>query len=273
MAYNHYLPKKIDLTPKRHHGFYVVLFIFGMILPPVAVALRFGIGRDFFINCILTLCGYIPGHGHNFYIQNIRNNTNKARTPKWAIRYGLVDDSQFRRKEAKSQWAKRYDERNPESTLVGQELAEGEEGPNYTPSNPDAPARRRGSEGLWDREEEQFYNDDDVAPNQRNWHYPTNFEGTVGTGGRKKKGRGGDRWERTRSATSGSNGSNDNYGTYPPGGTASTDDDVPEWGRDYGSSKRRSSRGRKNSAGSGSSGPSSAPKRSNNPDDVFRHEF
>lgn len=22
---------------------------------------------------IMTLCGYIPGHGHNFYIQNIRN--------------------------------------------------------------------------------------------------------------------------------------------------------------------------------------------------------
>jgi uncharacterized membrane protein YqaE (UPF0057 family) len=52
-----------------------------------AVAARFGIGQDFFINLILTLCGYIPGrfistialnlhsltpdqgHVHNFYIQ------------------------------------------------------------------------------------------------------------------------------------------------------------------------------------------------------------
>lgn len=35
----------------------------------LAVAARFGIGRDFWINLVLTLCGYIPGHGHNFYIQ------------------------------------------------------------------------------------------------------------------------------------------------------------------------------------------------------------
>ncbi|GMK55637.1 hypothetical protein CspeluHIS016_0206930 [Cutaneotrichosporon spelunceum] len=271
MAYNHHLPKKIEVKPRRHHAFYVVLFIFGMLLPPIAVALRFGIGRDFFINCILTLCGYIPGHGHNFYIQNIRNNANKARTPKWAIRYGLVNDSEMRRKQAKSQWAKRYDERNPESTLVGQELADGEEGPNYTPTNPNAPQRRRGSEGLWDHEDEHYYNDNS-APNQRRWHYPANFEGTVGNGERKKKkGRGDDRWERTRSATS---GSNDSYGTYPPGGTAATEDDVPEWGRDYGSKRRssRGSRGRKDSAGSGSSGPSNA-SRNNHPDDVFRHEF
>lgn len=52
-----------------------------------AVAARFGIGKDFFVNLILTLCGYIPGtfifafapnphflrpvkgHVHNFYIQ------------------------------------------------------------------------------------------------------------------------------------------------------------------------------------------------------------
>lgn len=26
-----------------------------------AVAARFGIGKDFFVNVILTLCGYIPG--------------------------------------------------------------------------------------------------------------------------------------------------------------------------------------------------------------------
>ena len=27
----------------------------------VAVAARFGIGRDFFLNLVLTICGYIPG--------------------------------------------------------------------------------------------------------------------------------------------------------------------------------------------------------------------
>jgi hypothetical protein len=52
-----------------------------------AVAARFGIGKDFWLNLLLTICGYIPGmrcdirlnlhvtdslisgHGHNFYIQ------------------------------------------------------------------------------------------------------------------------------------------------------------------------------------------------------------
>ena len=70
-----------DLKPKKHHGYAVLIFIVGTLLPPVgefhhvgnapvgltdvglhtAVALRFGIGKDFFLNCILTLCGYIPG--------------------------------------------------------------------------------------------------------------------------------------------------------------------------------------------------------------------
>jgi hypothetical protein len=53
-----------------------------------AVAARFGVGGDFFLNLLLTICGYIPGvcrwlspaslsliaaidagHAHNFYIQ------------------------------------------------------------------------------------------------------------------------------------------------------------------------------------------------------------
>jgi hypothetical protein len=35
MSMNQYLPKKVDLTPKRHHGFNVLLFILGMLLPPL----------------------------------------------------------------------------------------------------------------------------------------------------------------------------------------------------------------------------------------------
>jgi hypothetical protein len=38
------IPKKIDLTPKKHHGFQALLILFGFLLPPIAVALRFGIG-------------------------------------------------------------------------------------------------------------------------------------------------------------------------------------------------------------------------------------
>lgn len=72
-----YIPSKIDLTPKRHHGYAVLLFILGTLLPPLgqslvvtavvvltspaAVAARFGIGTDFWINVVLTLCGYVPG--------------------------------------------------------------------------------------------------------------------------------------------------------------------------------------------------------------------
>jgi uncharacterized membrane protein YqaE (UPF0057 family) len=67
------------IKPKRHHGFGVVLFILGTLFPPLglssqlifplpllisrpsAVAARFGIGGDFWLNLLLTLAGYIPG--------------------------------------------------------------------------------------------------------------------------------------------------------------------------------------------------------------------
>jgi len=57
----------------------------GWLLPPLAILVRFGVGSvanllssfpqliwnsvyrfDFFLNILLTICGYIPGHGHNF---------------------------------------------------------------------------------------------------------------------------------------------------------------------------------------------------------------
>jgi len=69
---------KIDLKPKRWWGYTILLFILGTLLPPLgmcrsddssdfpltcfaAVAARFGIGKDFWTNVVLTLCGYIPG--------------------------------------------------------------------------------------------------------------------------------------------------------------------------------------------------------------------
>ena len=30
--------------------------------------MRFGIGRDFFINILFTICGYFPGHGHKYVL-------------------------------------------------------------------------------------------------------------------------------------------------------------------------------------------------------------
>ncbi|EIW72000.1 hypothetical protein M231_06208 [Tremella mesenterica] len=248
MSYNHMLPKKIDLKPKKRHGFQAVLFLLGCLLPPLAVAARFGIGSDFFLNCFLCICGYIPSHFHNFYIQNIRNNTNRARTPKWAIKYGLVDNSDRDRRKQKNQWAGKFEERNSHSALEGQELAEGEVGENYDADvleNPEARARKV-NQGLWTGDDESYYNEDQ-APNQREWHYPANFAGAVGDGRSKRRAKNvgsGDRWDRTRAARGDRPSSLSDVGesTYPP---VAADEDIPEWGRDYGSKGRRSAKNKK----------------------------
>ncbi|GAA5888056.1 hypothetical protein JCM6882_000265 [Rhodosporidiobolus microsporus] len=94
---------------RRSHFFYGLIVVLGWLCPPVAILVRFGIGFDFFLNIILTICGYIPGHAHNFYCQNVRNNKTKNRTPRWAVRAGLVEVEGAR--EGRHQWANRYDER------------------------------------------------------------------------------------------------------------------------------------------------------------------
>jgi len=38
--------------------------IVAILLPPLGVALKFGIGKKFWINLLLTLLGYIPGIIH-----------------------------------------------------------------------------------------------------------------------------------------------------------------------------------------------------------------
>jgi uncharacterized membrane protein YqaE (UPF0057 family) len=58
------LVRAARLQPKTHHFFYVLVWLTGWIAPPVAVLIRFGIGRDFFINILCTICGYFPGHFH-----------------------------------------------------------------------------------------------------------------------------------------------------------------------------------------------------------------
>lgn len=257
--------------------------LFGFFLPPFAVALRFGIGKDFFLNCFLCICGYIPSHFHNFYLQNIRNNTGKGRTPKWALKYGLVDDSESKRRKAKSQWAGRYDERNPNSTLVGAELAEGEEGENYNPPPTMDPeeVERRKKAGLWTREEEEYYGEDSQeAPNQRHWHYPANFEGVEG-------GEDADRWERTRAARESyaaptaskpskksKKSKRSDIAAYAPSANSygngnanpldsAYDDDVPEWGREYGAPKS-GKKNRERSGTGGSYGSSNEPQGNGN---------
>jgi len=188
----------------------------GTLFPPLAVAARFGIGKDFWLNLFLTICGYIPGHVHNFYIQNIRNNKNHARTPKWAQRYGLVDTSEIKRKERKSQWASRYNDRLPQSTLENQPYEEGQE----HGSSVDIPADGQGGKrqhgdrqpngDLWRPEDENFYGGEGESSSIRTgnssgrgrWHYPANFDDAAPPKKSAKKKEKKDRWARTEDAYS-----------------------------------------------------------------------
>ena len=45
----------------------LIEIILAIILPPVAVAMRYGLSSKFWINVILTLIGWIPGIIHAFY--------------------------------------------------------------------------------------------------------------------------------------------------------------------------------------------------------------
>ncbi|SOV04763.1 uncharacterized protein UDID_02791 [Ustilago sp. UG-2017a] len=99
-------PKRGKGPIRRHHAFHGVVMVCGWLLPPLAVLIRFGVGLDLFINIICTIAGYIPGHVHNFWIQNIRNNKNSRHSPSWAIRYGLVKD--YRVKRTANGWSDRY---------------------------------------------------------------------------------------------------------------------------------------------------------------------
>ena len=46
----------------------VIRVILSIILPPLGVFLQVGIGMHFWINILLTLCGYIPGIVHAIWI-------------------------------------------------------------------------------------------------------------------------------------------------------------------------------------------------------------
>jgi len=46
----------------------IIRLIFSILLPPLGVFLQVGIGLQFWINILLTLCGYIPGIIHAVWI-------------------------------------------------------------------------------------------------------------------------------------------------------------------------------------------------------------
>jgi uncharacterized membrane protein YqaE (UPF0057 family) len=46
----------------------LIRIIVAIILPPLGVFLEVGLGRQFWLNILLTLLGYIPGIVHAVYI-------------------------------------------------------------------------------------------------------------------------------------------------------------------------------------------------------------
>ena len=46
----------------------LIRIIVAVILPPLGVFLEVGLGRQFWLNILLTLLGYIPGIVHAVYI-------------------------------------------------------------------------------------------------------------------------------------------------------------------------------------------------------------
>ena len=46
----------------------VIRILLAIILPPLGVFLQVGIGLHFWLNILLTLCGYFPGIIHAVYI-------------------------------------------------------------------------------------------------------------------------------------------------------------------------------------------------------------
>ena len=51
----------------------LVKIICAIILPPLGVFLQVGLGKHFWINIILTLCGYIPGIVHAIWVVAKKN--------------------------------------------------------------------------------------------------------------------------------------------------------------------------------------------------------
>jgi len=46
----------------------ILEIILALVLPPVAVALRYGLTSAFWINLLLTILGIVPGIIHAFYV-------------------------------------------------------------------------------------------------------------------------------------------------------------------------------------------------------------
>lgn len=140
-------------------------------------------------------------------------------------KYGLVDTSKIQRNAKRSQWANKYNDRLPGSTLEGQPYEEGEVAGSRDDSlgggaGDASNGRANTGNELWRPDEERYYGQNANGNDSRSfdsgsgggrWHYPANFEqssmdydgagfeGGASNGKKKKKGKK-DRWARTEDA-------------------------------------------------------------------------
>lgn len=138
--------------------------------------------------------------------QNIRNNKTHQRTPKWAVRYGLVSDSTIKRHGRRSQWAGKYNDRNLDTGYDQQPLEDGQVGPSRTPTHDSADNPPSNRHGLWRPDDESYYSAEREGSLQApgsdgRWRYLPNLNeslpgGETTTKKKKKK----DRWARTEDA-------------------------------------------------------------------------
>jgi len=48
----------------------LLTIILSILLPPLAVFLKYGIGSEFFISLVLTIIGWLPGVIYAFYVNS-----------------------------------------------------------------------------------------------------------------------------------------------------------------------------------------------------------
>lgn len=48
----------------------ITTIILSLLLPPLGVAMRHGLGGTFFLNVLLTILGWLPGVIHAFYVNS-----------------------------------------------------------------------------------------------------------------------------------------------------------------------------------------------------------
>ncbi len=62
----------VDIVTSTEKNVSILILIASILLPPLGVALKHGISRDFWINLILTIILFVPGVIHAVYVNFLR---------------------------------------------------------------------------------------------------------------------------------------------------------------------------------------------------------